>query len=178
MNDAVTIEEYNPAWPQTFVEEARRVRAVLGDVRIEHHGSTAVPGLPAKPVIDMMVAVSTLSEAEHHADRLGDEGYEEVDKKYREIMPERIVMIRRGPDGARKCHVHLMLRGHPAWIRQVAFRDYLRAHPDCAREYAELKRSLAEKLHDDRHAYTMAKTEFVERVTDLAVAEERTLSVD
>lgn len=172
MSDAITIEDYNPLWPSLFVEESRRVRSIVGNVQIEHHGSTAVPGVPAKPVIDMMVAISTMGEGEKFSDLLRSEGYEDVDKRYRESMPERIVMIGRGSDGARKCHIHLMLRDHTMWTRQIAFRDYLRDHPECALEYAELKRALARELSEDRHKYMTAKTEFIERVTDLAIAEQ------
>jgi GrpB-like predicted nucleotidyltransferase (UPF0157 family) len=87
------------------------------------------------------------------------------------MWPERIVLIRR-EHGERMCHVHLMLRGHPAWKRLLVFRDYLRAHPDVAAAYAELKRSLAAAVGRDRHAYMTAKGEFITRVTAIAMAEQ------
>lgn len=170
MTEAVRIEEYDPAWPQRFRQEAARVRAVVGAREIEHHGSTAVPGMPAKPVIDMMVAIASLAEGEALAGRLQARRYEPVDARYRELMPERIVLVRRDGAGNRRCHVHLMLRDHPAWGRQLRFRDHLRRAPVAAREYADLKRALAREHRADRHAYMMAKTRFVARVTDAAQA--------
>ena len=81
-------------------------------IEIEHHGSTAVPGLAAKPVIDMLVAVESMEIAERQAAALIENGYEAVDARYRQVWSERIVLIGR-EHGARMCHVHLMLRGHP-----------------------------------------------------------------
>ncbi len=130
MADEIEIAEYDPRWPERFALEAARIRRVLAQpaLEIEHHGSTAVPGLAAKPVIDMLVAVDSMTVAERHAAALIDDGYEAVEPRYREMWPERIVVIRR-EHGQRVCHVHLMLRGHPIWKRLLAFRDHLRAAP-------------------------------------------------
>ena len=95
---------------------------------------------------------------------------EAVDARYRELWPERSVLIRR-ERGVRVCHVHLMLRAHPVWKRLQAFRDYLRSHPAAAAEYAALKRSLAGVHDGDRHASMTAKGEFIERVTAMAMRE-------
>jgi GrpB-like predicted nucleotidyltransferase (UPF0157 family) len=172
MPDEIALVDYDSRWPQKFALESARIRSVLAEptLEIEHHGSTAVPGLAAKPVIDMLVAVDSMARAARYAAVLIEYGYEAVDTRYRELWPERIVLIRR-EHGVRSCHVHLMLRGHPIWKRLVAFRDYLRTHPDVAAEYAALKRSLAGAHNDDRHAYMSAKGEFIERVTTLAMRE-------
>ncbi|MDZ7749425.1 MAG: GrpB family protein [Halofilum sp. (in: g-proteobacteria)] len=170
MTDAVHIQAYDPAWPRRFREEAARVRAVTGGREIEHHGSTAVAGMPAKPVIDMMVAITSIAEGEDLAARLQARGYEPVDASYRELMPERIVLVRRDGDGNRRCHVHLLLRDHAMWTRQIRFRDRLRADAETARAYAELKRALARRHGRDRHAYMMAKAAFIARVTDAVEA--------
>ena len=127
-----------------------------------------MPGLAAKPVIDMLVAADSMADAEGYAGTLMENGYEPVDPRYREIWPERIVLVRR-EGGLRVCHVHLMLRCHSVWKRLVAFRDYLRAHSDVAVEYADLKRRLAGTVGHDRHAYMTAKGDFITRVTDVAM---------
>jgi len=170
MTDEIAIADYDPRWPQRFALEAARIRSVLAEplLEIEHHGSTAVPGLAAKPVIDMLVAVESIARAVRYAAVLVDSGYEAVDPRYREIWPERIVLVRR-EQGRRTCHVHLMLRGHPMWERLLAFRDHLRARHEVAAEYAELKRSLANAYGADRHAYMSAKSEFINRITAIAM---------
>jgi GrpB-like predicted nucleotidyltransferase (UPF0157 family) len=132
--------------------------------------STAVPGLAAKPVIDMLVAVESIASAERYAPTLVQNGYEPVDARYRELWPERIVLIRR-EGGVRVCHAHLMVRSHAVWTRLLAFRDHLRAHPEVAGEYAKLKRSLAQSMGQDRHAYMSAKGDFIARITDVAMRE-------
>lgn len=177
MAEQIEIAEYDPRWPARFAAEAEQIRRLLGTpfLEIEHYGSTAVPGLAAKPVIDMLVAVDSIVSAERYATTLVQNGYEPVDPRYREIWPERIVLIRR-ERGARVCHVHLMLRRHTAWTRLIAFRDHLRTHPDVAREYADLKRSLAGTLGHDRHAYMSAKGDFITRITDVAMREPQSRS--
>jgi GrpB-like predicted nucleotidyltransferase (UPF0157 family) len=158
----IYIVDYDPRWPERFAEEAERIRRLISDpsIEIEHHGSTAVPGFAAKPVIDLLVAAPSIEIAETYADVLVDNDYEHVDPRYREFWPERIVLIRR-EHGTRTCHVHLMLRHHHNWTRLLAFRDYLRAHPGVAAEYSTLKRLLAAAHGADRHAYMMAKTDFI-----------------
>ena len=172
MSDEIEIVDYDPRWTQKFALESARIRQILTEplLEIEHHGSTAVPGLAAKPVIDMLVAVDSMARAARYAAVLIEYGYEAPDARYRELWPERIVLIRR-EHGVRTCHVHLMLRGHPVWRRLLAFRDYLRGHPDVAAEYAALKRSLAGAHNDDRRACMSARGEFIERVTTLAMRE-------
>jgi len=172
MSDEIEIVDYDPRWTQKFALESARIRQILTEplLEIEHHGSTAVPGLAAKPVIDMLVAVDSMARAARYAAVLIEYGYEAPDARYRELWPERIVLIRR-EHGVRTCHVHLMLRGHPVWRRLLAFRDYLRSHPDVAAEYAAVKRSLTGTHNDDRHAYMSARGEFIERVTTLAMRE-------
>jgi GrpB-like predicted nucleotidyltransferase (UPF0157 family)/predicted kinase len=176
-DDDVHIEDYSGAYPRMFEREAAAIRALLGEpsITIEHHGSTAVPGLPAKPVIDLMVAVADLDEAERYARVLAGAGYEPVDAIYRDLMPDRIIAIRR-EYGVRCCHVHLILRDGDEYRRNLAFRDYLRAHPDVAAEYASLKRRSAQQHRDDREAYRKSKSDFIERVTNHALAEIRSAS--
>src|SRR5262249_2200725 len=93
MSDEIEIVDYDPRWPARFALESARIRSVLAEpsLEIEHHGSTAVPGLAAKPVIDMLVATDSMARATRYAMVLVEYGYQEVDPRYRELWPERIV---------------------------------------------------------------------------------------
>ncbi len=133
---------------------------------VEHVGSTAVPNLAAKPIIDIMVGIRTLAEAPLVVEPLANIGYEYV-PEYEVTMPERRY-FHKGPEMARTHHLHMVEPTSEFWKRQLAFRDYLRAHPDAAEEYARLKRGLAVQYQWDRNAYTDAKTEFVQAVLSKA----------
>jgi GrpB-like predicted nucleotidyltransferase (UPF0157 family) len=147
----ILIEPYSDRWPAEFQELAARVRAVLGDraLRIDHIGSTAVPGLAAKPVIDVQVTVARLGDAQP----LLEAGFEEK-TGFSDHRPPGAV----GPDGdwekrffnpdTGRANVHVRVDGRPNQRYPLLFRDYLRAHPDAARAYEELKRGLARHLHD------------------------------
>jgi len=169
MADEVEIVEYDPRWPERFALESARIRRVLAEpaLEIEHHGSTAVPGLAAKPVIDMLVAVESIEIAERYTAALIQDGYEPVEARYRELWPERIVLIRR-EYGARMCHVHLMLRGHPTWKRLLVFRTTCGA----SRGRRGIRRAQAlagGAIGSDRHAYMTAKGDFITRTTATAM---------
>jgi GrpB-like predicted nucleotidyltransferase (UPF0157 family) len=166
----VAIVAYDPAWPELFREEAGRLRACLpGELlgRIEHFGSTAVPGLDAKPIVDMLVEVTSLEETRRRiAPVLEAQGY---DYFWRptwgdDTPPFYAWFIRRDAAGRRTHHIHMVERDFEHWDR-LFFRDYLIERPDLAAEYAALKRRLAAEHPGDRVAYTRGKTEFVTRVT-------------
>jgi GrpB-like predicted nucleotidyltransferase (UPF0157 family) len=160
---AVVIVAYDPQWPARFEEERRRITAALGAraVAVEHVGSTAVPGLAAKPIIDIMVGVRDLAGA--FADcsaALQSIGYLYVPWPRR---PDRH-FFQRGPWGARTHHLHLTEFGGAMWERYLLFRDHLRAHPDVARQYLELKRQVAARPNIDRPAYNAAKRPLIDGV--------------
>ena len=167
-DDAVEIAEYDPAWPELYERERDLIGGSLGDlvVAIEHVGSTAVPGLGAKPIIDIMVGVRTLAEGEKCVMPLEGLGYE-----YRGEagIPGRL-FFRKFTAGVRTHHLHMVEQGSDYWERTILFRDYLRQHPQEAGDYYELKVRLAEQYGADREGYTEAKTEFVESVLTRARA--------
>lgn len=167
--DEVRIVEYDPGWPEAFLEMREGILGRLGGSgtrRIEHIGSTAVPGLPAKPIIDVLVEIPSFPEARRRILPL----YADEDWEYW-WSAGHIVFIRRDPLTRRRTHhLHLAPAGHGAWER-VAFRDWLRTHADDAARYAALKRELASTLAGDRERYTEAKTDFVREITDRAVKE-------
>jgi len=165
--DDVELVAYDPDWPRLFDIEANRLRAAIQPalvLGIEHFGSTAVPGLIAKPIIDILIAVRSLTPAKAEAvapiRSLGYVYWEDNPK------PDRMFFVKGMPPyGARRTHhVHITEPGGEMWQRRLAFRDYLRAHPNEADRYAALKRDLARRYATDREGYTDAKTDYVEAV--------------
>jgi GrpB-like predicted nucleotidyltransferase (UPF0157 family) len=161
-NEPIVIADYSPEWPRLFAAELSRLGDLLPGASIEHVGSTAVPGLSAKPVIDMLVGLDSLSpimEVIPALDRIGFEYVPELES----FFPERRY-FRRLVAGRRTHQIHAVEEGCPFWARTLAFRDALRVDPALARAYADLKQDLAARHRMDRLAYTDGKTEFVEGV--------------
>jgi len=156
------IVDYNPAWPELFEQEKAHLLAALGDrvETIEHFGSTSVPGLAAKPVIDILIGVRDLAEVERFCiAAITGLGYEYV-PDYEDEMPNRRYFRRSDADGVRTHHVHLWPVDHPDYDRHIVFRDYLRTHPDEAAAYEAVKRELITQF-DDGNDYAEAKSVFV-----------------
>ena len=162
MKDRVTVVPYDPAWPRRFDEERRALAATFAGTEavIEHVGSTAVPGLGAKPVIDIMVGVPVLVAIEDRIPALEAAGYEYV-QEYEKQLPDRRY-FKKPRFGSRAFHVHCVAVGSDFWIRHLAFRDHLRAHPESAAAYYNLKRALTTRV--SKGEYTEAKSPFIERV--------------
>ncbi|HOX08194.1 MAG TPA: GrpB family protein [Planctomycetota bacterium] len=153
----VTLVDYDPEWPRLFEAERARLDAVLGPaaIAIEHIGSTAVPGLPAKPVLDIAAALGSLSAVGPLVAPLAEAGYRYLGEYG---LPGRHFFDLGDPVTH---HLHLVEVTSDHWRVWRLFRDYLRRHPDEAREYAVFKRGLAAKYAADREAYTRSKTDFV-----------------
>jgi GrpB-like predicted nucleotidyltransferase (UPF0157 family) len=175
VQEEVAIAPYDPAWPRLFLDEKAHLLACLPNElvrRIEHFGSTAVPGLAAKPVVDMLVEVSSLEATkERIVPVLEAQGYDYLWRPTHgdDGPPFYAWFIKRHPDtGVRTHHIH-MVEAHFAqhWAR-LLFRDYLIEHPEIANDYEGLKRRLASEFPHDRAAYTNGKKEFIDRVTALA----------
>ena len=160
----ITIADYSPAWPSLFAEEKRLLEGVLGKdaALIEHVGSTSVAGLAAKPIIDIMVGLHDFSVADNLVSKIIGLGYEYI-PKYEDVMPYRRFFVRR-IDGAATHQIHMVGVGGEFWERHLLFRDFLRANPARASEYAALKRSLAELEWQDTNEYADAKTAFIRAV--------------
>lgn len=173
MDTVLEIVPYDMEWPRLFLAERERIAAVLGTlaVRIDHHGSTSVPGLAAKPIIDVQVSVQRLHPIEAYAPGLGELGYIHVPHPDDAFCP----FFHRPAVWPHTHHVHVVQAGGDEERRTLAFRDYLRDHSDAAREYAHLKRRLASQFSAiefaSRQAYADAKTEFITRVVARALAE-------
>ncbi len=177
--EAIEIVPYDPAWPQQFDAEKSRLLAVLPTElirRIEHFGSTAVPGLAAKPIIDMLVEVTDLEatralivpllEARGYDYFWRSSGLDDRPPFYAWFI------ARHATTKVRTHHIHMVERDFPNW-EALLFRDYLIAHPDIAQEYVDVKRQLASEFANDREAYTLGKSAFIRRITELAREQQR-----
>ncbi len=167
--DPVEVVAYDERWPQLFTAAERELRSALAPwlVDIEHIGSTAVPGLAAKPVIDIQVGVRSLEDSPHIVAAMESLGYEYV-PELEDELPERRY-FRRWSGGRRTHQVHLVERSNTDWWeRHLSFRDWLRTHDDDRDRYAALKRELAAAYRQDRGAYTGAKADFVGAIEDKA----------
>jgi GrpB-like predicted nucleotidyltransferase (UPF0157 family) len=164
----VVIEDYNPNWPAYFEEERGPLANAFGPyaLDIQHVGSTSVPGLGAKPVIDIAVATGQYPLPEDVIARVVALGFEHRG----EYGIPRRHYFRRGSNGRYAVHVHALERTGEEYIRHLLFRDYLRAHDERAGAYEELKRHLAETVGEQREVYTEMKTDFV--METLRMAEE------
>lgn len=171
MRQPVVIVDYDPNWPRVFEAEKARLQAVTGGllVSIEHVGSTAVPGLSAKPIIDILAGVRTLDEGRRTIGPLTEQlGYQYV-PEFEVDMPYRLYFHRHPAQGD-QFHLHMVETTSEFYERHLLFRDYLRAHPEAAQAYADLKRRLADEYGSNREGYTDAKTEFVRSIETQARA--------
>jgi GrpB-like predicted nucleotidyltransferase (UPF0157 family) len=187
MSGKLEIVDHDTSWAELFEREGARIRDACGELleSIEHIGSTAVPGLPAKPVIDLLATVremallSTLHEGSHT--RVDGRGIPPEGNARHVALVEGLVALgyeylgehgirrrlyfRKPPTGDEPgYHVHVVRAGSKLHREHLLFRDYLRAHPDVAEQYGGHKRELARRFKDDRKGYTRAKAAFIAQV--------------
>lgn len=160
----VFIAAPDPLWPESFACERERLRPYLGCIadELQHYGSTAVAGLSAKPIIDMMAPVGSLDEADVLCDSLAAAGYQKVDAGF---IKRRF--CRRGAgDGDLTYHLHLVVS--PDWPikNELLLRDWLIQHPEVARAYEALKVKLAARHGDDMPQYTRGKNSFLRSIVN------------
>jgi GrpB-like predicted nucleotidyltransferase (UPF0157 family) len=166
----IIVVEYDQSWPEIFQLFRKRLAGSLGNIAaaIEHVGSTAVPGLAAKPIIDVDVLLASSELLPIAIERLAELGYSyqgDLGITGREAF--------KAPADDPPHHLYVCSPRSREFERHIAFRDYLRTHPTEAKAYGDLKWSLAAKFREDRDAYVAGKTDFVTRAMDLALAEPR-----
>jgi len=160
----IELVAYQAGWPALFSAEAATLSTVLSPWlvgQVEHIGSTAVPGLMAKPIIDMMAPVKSLNASRDAIEAAVNAGW-----VYYPYKADVMHWFCKPSPAHRTHHLHIVPFHSPLWRDRLAFRDALRSQPDTAEAYAHLKRRLAEKYSQDREAYTEAKTSFVAQVID------------
>jgi GrpB-like predicted nucleotidyltransferase (UPF0157 family) len=166
MSSRIIIEDYDPLWPQRFETLRSQIADTLGDLAsaIEHIGSTAVPGLAAKPIVDIDVLLRSSTDLSLVISRLASLGYEHRSDLG---IPGREA-FRRPPD-AFPHHLYVCPPDSREYRQHIAFRDHLRTHPEDAKAYAVLKHNLASTSGDRREAYNEGKGEFVENIVRRAL---------
>jgi GrpB-like predicted nucleotidyltransferase (UPF0157 family) len=165
-DDNVKLTGYNPNWPGQYEAMKDRLQKKLTpDIarRIEHYGSTAIPGMPAKPVIDILIEIPSYEKARQALVPL----FNRPECEYWWYNEHMTFIVRDGFLGMRQYHIHAAPAGNRVW-EGLAFRDYLIGHPDDAKRYADLKYQLAESHASDREAYTDLKADFVREITEKA----------
>ncbi len=173
VSEHVDITPYNSDWPRMFREEKEHLLKCIPQgliTRIEHFGSTSVPDLAAKPIIDILVEVASLEETKKRiVPVLVAQGYDYFWRPTSgdDFPPFYAWFIKRNIEGKRTHHIHMVEHDFEQWER-LLFRDYLIEHPGIAREYQELKYRLVGQLQQVRVAYTNGKTDFILKVTQLA----------
>lgn len=162
----IQIDEYSQDWAKLFDEEKKIIQNTIGDIEIEHIGSTSVSGLSAKPVIDMMARVENLPSAANFVEPLEKIGYKYIPELELQI-PDRKFFQKR-ESNMPKYHLSFTEPTSKYWKEHILFRDYLRAHPEALAEYENLKTQLAEKFVTDFDAYNAGKTEFIKSIIEKA----------
>lgn len=175
VREEIAIVAYDPAWRESFLREKQHLESCLPRElirRVEHFGSTSVPGLAAKPIIDVLVEVTDLEATRQRiAPILEEQGYEYIWRPTSgdDGLPFYAWFIKRNArTRARTHHIHMVEAEFTAHWDRLLFRDYLIEHPATAKEYEALKMRLSSLTPRDRVAYTHGKTEFITRVTELA----------
>ena len=168
VKERIAVVPYDPEWPTRYEGIEARLKKLLPKnvvQRIAHIGSTAVPGLSAKPIIDVQVEVNDMDEVlERVVPRMEEEGYEFIWRpSIGENEPYYAWFIMRDAKGERTEHIHILSPDHQT-VERIIFRDLLRRHPEEAAAYERLKNDLAKKFARDRAAYTQGKTEFIQAI--------------
>ena len=168
MTREIQVVPYDESWPKKYEREVLRLREVLGNeiVAAHHIGSTSIPGMYAKPIIDIMLEVKDIAKIDNYNDKMIALGYEPRGELG---IPGRRYFSREEPKDVRTHHVHSYQSDNPELIRHIAFRDYMISHPEDAKIYAELKLVLARRFHWDVDGYIIGKEQYVSRMEKIAV---------
>jgi len=168
----VIVVPYDPNWPAAFARESVAVSAALGEscLTVHHIGSTSIPEMHAKPIIDMLPVVRSVGEIDARNNAMTALGYEAMGEFG---IPGRRYFRKNDASCVRTHQVHVFEAGSPQIARHLAFRDFLLAHPDHAREYATLKQLLAAQHPNDIEAYMDGKDSYIKRIDAMAAAASR-----
>ena len=159
----VSLEPYNPKWAKDFAKEAKELKKIFGDkVPIEHVGSTSVPGLSAKPIIDIAVGLDKLSDFDQFRPV-----FEKLPQySIKEDSDPDEWLVRKGGEENRTHFIHVIEKGSSRFKNYIKFREHLRSNPGDLKKYEDLKKDLATKYADDRKKYTAAKADFIAKILE------------
>lgn len=165
----VELEDYNNNWNEEYKKEEELLKNVLKDriIEIHHIGSTAIKGLKAKPVIDIIIVIKSLSDINEIEELLNDYDYS---NRGQQGVSDRYFFAK-GSEDARTHYIHFVEPNSDTYFNQVYFKKYLLEHPEYIKKYCDLKQDLASRFPDERAKYTQGKNEFITSVIDLAKEE-------
>ena len=168
IGEEVNLSPYHSDWPHAFANERARLKSLFSAelLQIEHFGSTAIRDMPAKPIIDILAGVASMTVADSLFEPILESGYT-TSREFNAMLPDRRWFMRSSA-GKRTHHLHVVVLDSTTWRERLAFRDKVRSNPALAKRYAELKFELASRFKKDREAYTNAKAAFVAYVLALA----------
>ena len=158
----IVIVDYDPSWQETYQKEKQLILEVIGDyvLVIEHVGSTSIPYMAAKPVIDILVGVKTLRDAVHCIPKLEELGYEYL-PGIESHVPNRRFFRKPPGEGKRTFQLHMKKYQGENWETQILFREYLRKHTETAREYEQMKKYMVKRFPNNEVAYGIGKEGFI-----------------
>ena len=166
----VELKEQKEEWRREYEKEMSRIKSIIGDKisDFEHIGSTAIDGIKAKPVIDMIAIVDNIEKSDEIVTILEENGYEHRPNGDLEGR----IFLAKGSENNRTHYLSLTEKGSEFHKRTTSFRDYLNSHPEAAKKYSQLKEELADKYADNRDKYTKEKSEFIDRIVEKARKDE------
>lgn len=169
--DRVELVPHDDSWAAEFESEKKRLKKLLGKaaIDIQHVGSTSIPGLMAKPILDIAVAVKSASVLRKLISVLSAAGYDVKDS----INELGEILARKGTPDNRTHYIHIEVLNSMFWNNHILFRDYLIKHPEYIKEYEDLKKDMFERFKDERKLYTAAKNDFIEKILDYAREEQQ-----
>lgn len=157
----VEVVPYQEVWGRMYQEESEKIKAIFGKrlVNVYHIGSTAIPNMSAKPVIDIMVEVNNIAEVDNYNYKMQQLGYQAMGENG---IPDRRFFLKGGDN--RTHHVHVFVQGHDEITRHLTFRDYMIAHPEETWRYSQLKKQLAKKFPTDINSYIEGKNNYIKEI--------------
>ena len=174
--EKITLVPYDAAWPEKFQKEKQEIMEAIGKyvLSIEHKGSTAIPYLIAKPIIDIQIGVKTLRNAVHCIPRLEELGYKYL-PEIESLTPNRR-LFRKPAEGKKEFQIHMWKYQSEEWEEFLLFRDYLREHPEMAKEYEFVKKHMAKRFPENETAYSIGKEGFIQVIIQRTKKEKRKIS--
>lgn len=157
----VKLVGHQVSWKRLFATEARRLRTIPDVIQVEHIGSTSVPGIQAKPIVDILLGVRSIKNFRKQLHRISILGYEQ---KKKVTFPNRRYFFTKGPESRRIIHLHIQRYGGAKWKQDIFFKKWLVRHPRDRKAYERLKIRLAQQHGDDRKKYTQGKNEFIQSI--------------
>lgn len=163
---SINLKGYTSEWECLFEQEARQLCSELKGIilAVEHIGSTSIPGMDAKPILDMMIGVKSMNHVGAVLENLAKLGYQ---RRVNGDLPDRVFLVK-GPESLRTHHLSVTYMKSPFWDEHILFRNALRKDAALAAQYLELKRNLAKQFRADRRSYTAGKEQFIRSALDLA----------